>query len=143
MVSFDVVSLYTKLPRNKALKVISNLVYHDTLGLIKICLETTFSSYKGDFYEQVHGVAMGSPLSPIVANLYMEWFETKALDSFPLKLERWDKYVDDTNMNWSHGEDSVEVFHKHNSIDDSIQFTKEIEHDSKIPFLDVLLYKKG
>jgi len=53
----------------------------------------------------VHGEAMGSPLSPIVANLYMEWFETKALDSFPLKPEWWDRYVDDTNMNWPHEKD--------------------------------------
>jgi len=37
----------------------------------------------------------------------------------------------------------LEVFHNHlNSIDDSIQFTKEIEYDSNIPFLDVLVYKK-
>lgn len=62
---------------DKALKVISNLVDQETLGLIKICLKTIFFSYQGDFYEQVHGVAMGSPVAPTVANLHIEWFESE------------------------------------------------------------------
>jgi hypothetical protein len=36
-------------------------------------------------YEQACGVTMGSPLSLIVENIYMEHFEGKALDSSPLK----------------------------------------------------------
>jgi hypothetical protein len=41
---------------------------------------------------------MGSPLSPIVANLFMENFEKKSLDSYPLKPLRWKRFVDDTNV---------------------------------------------
>ena len=40
-------------------------------------------SFQGQFYEQVEGVAMVSPVSPIVANLYMEYYEQKALDTVP------------------------------------------------------------
>jgi len=86
---------------------------------------------------------MGSPLSSIVANLYMKWFESKALYSFPLKLEWWDRHLDDTNMDYPNKKDSHEVFYNHvNLIDDGIQFTKEIEHDGKLSFLDVLVHKK-
>ena len=33
-------------------------------------------------YSQVEGAAMGSPVSPIVANLFMEWFEENAINTF-------------------------------------------------------------
>ena len=39
---------------------------------------------------------MGSPLSPIIANLYMESVESKALDSAPLSPTMWLRYIDDT-----------------------------------------------
>jgi hypothetical protein len=48
------------------------------------------------------GVSMGSLLSPIVVNLYIENFEQKAFDSYPMKLEFWVRYVDDTNVKWPH-----------------------------------------
>lgn len=53
----------------------------DTARLVEICLTSTFFSFEGEFFKQTCGVAMGSPLSPIVANLFMEDFESKALNS--------------------------------------------------------------
>ena len=86
---------------------------------------------------------MGSPLSPIVANLFMEKFEREALDSYPLKPSRWKRYVDDTNVVWPHGEDELRKFLTHlNSISPNIKFTMELEENRSIPFLDVLLTRK-
>ena len=86
---------------------------------------------------------MGSPLSPIVTNLFMEKFERKALDSYPLKPSRWKRYVDDMNVVWPHGEDELRKFLTHlNSISPNIKFTMELEEDRSIPFLDVLLTRK-
>ena len=71
---------------------------------------------------------MGYPLSPIIANLYMEYFEDLALHSFPLKPKWWKWYVDDTNVFWLHGMEELEVFHNHlNKLAPSICFIKEIE----------------
>lgn len=53
----------------------------DTAYLVKICLTSTFLSFEGEFYEQTCGVAIGSPLSPMVAKIFMEDFESKALSS--------------------------------------------------------------
>ena len=39
---------------------------------------------------------MGSPLSPVLANIYMEYFEEMALGFTPLKPSMWLRYVDDT-----------------------------------------------
>ena len=51
------------------------------MELLGFCLHNTYFSFQNKFYEQIEGVAMGSSVSPTVANLYMEYFEGKALKS--------------------------------------------------------------
>ena len=86
---------------------------------------------------------MGSPLSPIVANLFMEKFEKKALEAYPLKPKLWKRYVDDTNVLWTYGEQELNKLFEHtNSQSVDIKFTMKVEKNESIPFLDVLVYKK-
>ena len=86
---------------------------------------------------------MGSPLSPIFANLFMENFEKKAIESYPLKPKLWKRYVDDTNVLWPYGEQELNKFFEHLNIQSvDIKFTMEVEKNGSIPFLDVLVYKK-
>ena len=53
----------------------------DIILLLGFCLKNMYFSFQEEFYEQVQGVVMGSSVSPIVANLYMEYFEQKALST--------------------------------------------------------------
>lgn len=143
LVSFDVVSLFTKIPLDEAIQVIKDITDPGTAKLAEICLRSTVFTFQGIFYEQTSGVAMGSPLSPIVANLYMEYFEKKALDSYPLKPAWWKRFVDDTNIKWTHGKAELDKFFIHlNSISPEIKFTMELEEKKSIPFLDVLIMRK-
>ena len=104
--------------------------------LVRIYLKSTFFSFKRVLYEQVEGVAMGSPLSSVIANLFMEAFEKSAIESFPLKPEWWKRFVDDTNINLPHGNESLKEFLGHlNSRSEHIKFTMEVEEDNQIPFL--------
>jgi hypothetical protein len=89
LVSFDVVSLYTKIPLNDAINVIRRLTDNETTNLVEVCLKYTYYSFGGDIYERTNGVAMGSLLSPVVANIFMEYFEEKTINTSPLKLEHW------------------------------------------------------
>ena len=49
------------------------------INLLEFCLNSTSFVYQGQFYQQLEGAAMGSPLSPIVANIFMENVEEEAL----------------------------------------------------------------
>ena len=90
------------------------------------------------FCEQVEDAAMGSPVGPIVANLYMEYFEQKALSTSPTPRLRH-RYVDDTFV--IQKEVNKQNFVQHiNSVDQAIQFTVEDnKEDGAIPFLDTIV----
>jgi len=83
---------------------------------------------------------MGSPLSPTIANIFMEDFEIKALATARLKPSLWVRYVDDTFTIWPYGKEKLTEFINHlNSITPGIKFTYEIENKGQLPFLDVLV----
>ena len=109
------------------------------ISLLEFCITSTYFSFQGKFYEQVEGAAMGSPLSPIVANIYMENFEVEAMRSAPSPPQFWKRYVDDTFtiLQSSKKEEFLEYL---NSIDQQIQFTAENQReDGAMPFLDILV----
>ena len=85
-----------------------------------------------------------SPLSPAVANLYMEAFEKQTLEAALWRPAFWVRYVDDVFAIWPHDTQSLDEFLGHlNSQKTAIQFTMEKEEDGKIAYLDVLVEKKG
>ena len=56
------------------------------IKLLEFCLKNTYFLFQGTYYEQVYGAAMGSPISPLIANMFMEEFEIKALSTAPHPL---------------------------------------------------------
>ena len=150
--SYNVTALFTSAPIDPALNIISDLLEKDeTLSnrcvlpvqsiteLLGFCLHTTYFSFQNKFYEQVEGTAMGSPVSPIVANLYMEHFEEDLLGSASYLPRIWYRFVDDTWVIQQQAHKQLFLDHI-NSIDPNIKFTvKGNQENGAIPFLDTLV----
>ena len=150
--SYDVYALFTSVPKDPGLNIIKDLLDKDNtlkertvmevgdiILLLEFCLKNTYFSFQGQFYEQVEGAAMGSPFSPIVANLYMEYLEQKALSTAPHPPSSGAGMVYDTFV--IHKEANKQGFLQHiNSVDLAIRFTVEDnKEDGSIPFLDTIV----
>ena len=109
------------------------------ITLLEFYLKSTYFPFQGRYFEQQEGAAVGSPISPILANLYLEGFEAKAISSSPHLPYLWKRFVDDTFTIIKSSE--KERFLEHlNTIDPNIQFTsEECREDGSMPFLDILL----
>ena len=103
MVSFDVESLFTKVPVADSLSLLSQHFEDSILALFRHVLTSTYFCYDGQVYEQTDGIAMDSPLSPVIANFFMEDFEKKAIELATHKPTCWYRYVDDIFTIWPHG----------------------------------------
>ena len=85
---------------------------------------------------------MGSRISPVLSNIFMEHVEQLAISTFSTPPILWCRYLDDTFCILDKSQ--TESFHQHlNSVCKHIQFTKEVEFESSLPFLDVLVSRSG
>ena len=110
LVSLDVSALFTSILVPVALQVINsktstctnftNVYKIATEKFIK-CLEFTITNcifyFSKKFYKQIHGTVMGSAVAPVIANIYLEHFESLAIPTSPTLIKWWFRYVDDVH----------------------------------------------
>ncbi|CAF3954184.1 unnamed protein product, partial [Rotaria magnacalcarata] len=153
MVSFNVCSLFTNTPLNKAIEIgISNIRKHnknlkfkdtELKELFNYCTKYTNFTFNNEHYDQINGVAMGSPLAPIIARLFMSNLEENIEKYKGKKPEVYYRYVDDIFMIINGTQKDILKFRKFmNKLETSIKFTVEVQHDNNLPFLDVMIERQ-
>ena len=105
MISFDVKSLFTNVPLNETINIILRKVYDENKivtniprsvlkELLYLCTKHVHFKFNGEIYTQCDGVAMGSPLGPLFANIFMISLEENILPKLESHLCNWRRYID-------------------------------------------------
>ena len=103
LVSFDVSALFTSIPVPVALQFINSKIFASTnfpnvckistekfIKLLEFTITNCIFCFNKKFYKQLQGAAMGSPVSPVIVNIYMEFFESLAIPSSPTLIKNGD-----------------------------------------------------
>ena len=153
LTSFDVVSLYTNIPLNETIELAVDVIKRndqklnisrtELRQLFEFATAETHFLFEGKIFDQIDGVAMGSPLAPVLANLFMGHHENNWLKNYkgvsPIIYKR---YVDDIFCLFDKERDAKEFLDYLNNQHTNIKFTDEPEKEGKLPFLDVNIEKQ-
>ena len=155
MASIDVVSLFTNIPLSETSNIIQQRIFSDNTPtfhnftketfskLFDIATSDTYFTFKDHVYQQLDGVAMGSPLGPTLANIFMSYQEQTWLNKCPPQFKPvfYRRYIDDTFLLF-HQPEHVPLFLEYlNQQHPQIKFTSDIEQNGQIHFLDINIRK--
>ena len=147
--SYDIKSLFTNVPLQEVIDICTKSLYND-MGTKPAVPKTVFKhllhfatssvefSFNDNIYRQIDGVAMGSPLGPILANIFVGSLEHKLFQNNK-KPEIYVRYVDDIFVMFKNKHEHLSFLNNLNKLHSSLSFTCECEVENKIAFLDVLV----
>ena len=152
MVSFDVKSLFTNVPVDAALEAAEQALQEinqehlplpksDYLKAVRLCVQFGAFKFNEAEFQQHTGLAMGSPLSPVLACLYMETLERSHYKTIVGRNNTWLWYVDDVLVLINKRCNLQHVLQRLNAVEDKIQFTMEQEDNDQLSFLDTTILK--
>ena len=147
MISFGVVSLFINVPLETTIDIILGKVSKERLiktnikcehlkTSLNLCIKDVHFTFNDELYQQVDGVAMGSPLGPLFANIFMCKLENTAIPKVKDKLNTRTSYVDDT-FAFIRRDEIKKVEEMLNAFESKIQFTHVEEKENTISFLNV------
>ena len=110
--------------------------------LLLLCTKNVHFTFNNKIYQQCDGVAIGFPLGPVIAGIFMVELERTLLPRLTEYMTPWKRYVDDTIAtvkltSIDHVLMILNTFHK------NIKFTYELEINKKISCLDISLIRKN
>ena len=95
--------------------------------LLEFATKKSHFIFDGQYYGQVDGVAMGSPLGPVLDNIFMCHFEEQWVSNTVACPSIWFRYVDDTFSLFDNKDKATSFLHYLNNRHPNIKFTIELE----------------
>ena len=155
MASFDVESLFTNIPLKETIDLCVDILFYDRTNidgitkdyfhdLLTICMSESLVLFDGEYYKQIDGVAMGSPLGPTFANIFLCFYEQIWLENCLVEFKPvvYRRFVDDTILLFRSYEHIEKFRAYHNCQHPNIKFTSEIEENNCMSFLDIKITRE-
>ena len=140
--SFDICSLFTNVPLDETIRICADTLYSGKfirpdfpkavfIELTQMDTSGVEFSFNSTMCRQTDGIAMGSPLGPVLANIFVGYNENKLFD-FSVKPQLCKRYVDDTFAIFENEAECDEFFHILNSLHPALKFTSEKEESESL-----------
>ena len=112
------------------------------IDILSLILNKNSFTFNNEHFLQIHGTAMGSPMAPTYANIFMAILERKLLNEAPQGLIpiEWIRFIDDIFAIWTHGIEKLQKFLSYiNNFHPTIKFDYTYSYKS-VNFLDTTVY---
>ena len=151
---YGVCSLFTSIPLKETIDIAVDLLFehnpdfqitkNELKRIFDFATSGTHFLFDGIFYDQIDGVAMESPLGPVLANVFMGYQEANSLQVFKdCEIILYRRYVDDIICLFNSESDADKFYEFLNKQHPNITFTFEKQQNNQISFLDILIKNNG
>jgi hypothetical protein len=149
LVTIDVTALYTNIPHDDMKESMRHFLTQQAESdipavdvVVEVAdhvLQNNVFNFEGKIFKQVMGTAMGTPMAPSAANLFMGMLEERLLNQSPVPVNKefWKRFIDDIFMLWMGSPEDLDVFIDYiNNFHPTIKFTVNSSVHT-VPFLDI------
>ena len=113
-----------------------------TLNVITTLIEQNYFQYNDKLYQPTKGIAMGSPLSSTMAEIYIQYFENLHIKHWLESTEIifYKRYVDDIFIIYDTSKtNEPDICKEINNIDPHLQFKLTTEINNTITYMDLAI----
>ena len=113
--------------------------------MLSLTLKESIIFFDNKYYSQIHRVAMGSPLGPILAKIFLCYHESNWLKDCPkdFKPVYYKRYADDIFVLFTKQEHAQFFLEYINKKHKNMKFSIETEINGSLSFLDVKIVRAG
>lgn len=151
--SLDIKNLYNNIPIQETIQIIDNtlrqknensLVIEQLTEITRLILQQNYFMFNNEIYVQNEGVAMGSPLSGIISEIFLQNLEDKVIETIIKKhnIKLYRRYVDDIILICEENRVN-DIVHDFNNLHNKLNFTYEKEETQTLNYLDICLRRRN
>ena len=148
--TFDVDSMYTSIPVEAAITAVrwflqnrNNPMTEMITSALRLVMTENYFTFGQSYWKQLQGLAMGTPVAPVLATLYLGFYEeTRILQKCNTNLRLYRRYLDDIFIVWAPSQDPF-AFQRFRAIlkqTPGLSWTFE-QHEAEANYLDLWVYK--
>jgi hypothetical protein len=154
IITLDITNLYTNIPSNEAIELVNQRLQvispdnknlqNEIIELVKVTIHQNYFESNNMFWQQDNGTPMGSPISSILAEIFLQDLESKWYPSMinTRHIQYIGRYVDDVLIVYDSARVTADaIVHDHNGMHPNIVYKMEIEENEHVSFLDLNIHR--
>ncbi|VDQ01712.1 unnamed protein product [Trichobilharzia regenti] len=149
--STDIESLFTNVPLHETVDFICDYIKSNGINLpipvtyikdiILMCTENIRSTFQEKAYKQIDGVVMGSPLGPLLADIFMSKLQ-KQMQGMLGEFMLYKRHLNDTLIIGNNSKSIENFITLFNHMHPNIRMTSELESNNKLGFMDITMTRR-